>query len=227
MKAFAALILTIIIISAAFVASSTVSLNTPKVGVKEGDWIEYDINITGNPPAVHGNVTWMRIEVLQVEDTAFPVNLTLRFANGTENSSIWRFNFTEGNLEGWIIIPANLGPGNTFYDAYSKTDKNIMIQKQEQKTVLGADRIVTYANDTYRTKQWDKTTGVFIGSSEVFRNWSAYINASATNIWNSQVFGKNQTEFNKMIATILLLTILVSILAVIAFQKKRRKNYVE
>ncbi len=47
---------------------------------------------------------------------AFSVNLTARYANGTIGSAVWKFNFTEGNVGGWIIIPSNLGPGDTFYD---------------------------------------------------------------------------------------------------------------
>jgi len=65
----------------------------PSVGVKKGDWMEYAVNITGTPPPVHKGVIWMKIDVLQVEDTAFPVNLTIKFLNGTMSSSIWRLNF--------------------------------------------------------------------------------------------------------------------------------------
>jgi hypothetical protein len=159
MKVCAVLILAFLVVSVSITASPALAQDVPSVGVKKGDWMEYNVNITGIPPQVHEGVVWMRIEVLQVEGTAFPVNLTLRFANGTVSSSIWRFNFAEGNLGGWIIIPSSLGPGDTFFDKFSKTDKNITIQSQEQKTVLGATRAVTYANDTYRHKEWDKNTG--------------------------------------------------------------------
>jgi hypothetical protein len=169
MKAFTSIILTSLIVSVLIVVSPTRGNDEPSVGVKEGDWIEYDVNITGNPPAIHRNVTWMRIEIFQIQGTAFPANLTFRYSNGTLDSSIWKFNFIEGNTEGWVIIPSGLGSGDTFFDNFSKTDKHITIQNQEQKTVLGATRTVTFANDTYRDKQWDKDTGVFIGSSEIFR----------------------------------------------------------
>jgi hypothetical protein len=221
MKTFTAIILASLIISVLIIVSPTRGYDEPSVGVKKGDWIEYDVNITGNPPAVHRNVTWMRLEVLQVDGTSFPVNLTVRFAKGTLDSSIWKFNFTEGNTEGWVIIPSDLGSGDTFFDNFSKTDKHITIQNQEQKTVLGATRTVTYANDTYRDKQWDKATGVFIGSSEIFRNWSAYVTAVGTNMWSPQILGLNQFAFYALAgASIVLVASLVSLVFVV--KRKRR-----
>jgi hypothetical protein len=103
----------------------------------------------------------MRIEVMQVEGPAFPANVTVRYANGTLDRSVWKFNFAEGNTEGWVIIPSGLGSGDTFFDNFSKTDKLITIQSQEQKTVLGATRTVTYGNDTYRHKEWDKAISLY------------------------------------------------------------------
>ena len=222
MKTFTVIILTSLIVSVLIVVSPARGYDEPSVGVKEGDWIEYDVNITGNPPAVHRNVTWMRIDILQVDGTAFPANLTVRYANGTLDSSIWKFNFTEGNTEGWVIIPSGLRSGETFFDNFSKTDKHITIQSQEQKTVLGATRTVTFANDTYRDKQWDKDTGVFVGSSEIFRNWSAYVTAKDTNMWSPQILGLNQTAFYALAgASIVLAASIVSL--VFADERKRRK----
>src|SRR4030065_2656554 len=101
MKAFTALILASILVSVSIIASPTLASVEPSVGVKEGDWIEYDISVTGTgtPPPTH-DVRWMRMEVLPVQGAAFSVNLTSRYANGTLERTIWKFNFTEGNLEG-------------------------------------------------------------------------------------------------------------------------------
>ena len=221
MKASTPIILASLIAIALVFVSPACGYEEISVGVKEGDWIEYSVNIVGNPPAVHRNVTWMRMDVLRVEGAAFPVNLTVRFANGTLDSSIWKFNFSEGNTEGWVIIPAGLGVGDTFFDNFSKTDKDITIQSQEQKTVLGATRTVTGANDSYRDKQWDKVTGVFVGSSEVFRNWSAYVTAVDTNMWRPQILSLNQTEFYAFAGgSVVLAASIVSLVFVV--ERKRR-----
>jgi uncharacterized membrane protein YozB (DUF420 family) len=189
------------------------------VGVKVGDWAEYNVTIVGNPPSVHLGLVWMRMEVLEVQGAAFPVNVTERYANGTVHNSIWNFNFTEGNTEGWLIIPPNLNPGDTFFDNYSKADKNIVILSQEQKIVLGATRIVTYGNDSYRDKYWDKTTGVFVSSTEVFKNWSAYVDISATNLWIPEPQKSNNSMFYPLVAAAFSGAAGLSLLIVVARRK--------
>lgn len=225
------------IVSVSIIASSTFAYGEPSVGVKEGDWIEYDISIagTGSMPPTH-DVRWMRIEVLPVQGAAFSVNLTARYANGTLGSAVWKFNFTEGNVGGWIIIPSNLSPGDKFYDSWTTETRkpvNVTVQRQEQKTVLGTSRIITYGNDSFRHKEWDKATGVFVGSVEVYKNvtnkagWyiedlTVTIHATATNMWSPElILGLNQTTFYALVAaSIVLATVVLS--SVIFFA--RRKN---
>jgi hypothetical protein len=99
----------------------------------------------------------------------FVLNVTIRYVNGIVSSVVWTFNFTEGNTEGWIVIPANLSQGDTFFD-YSKPG-DVPIQSEEQKVVLGATRTVTCGSDAIRhIKEWDKATGIFINSVETIQN---------------------------------------------------------
>ena len=237
MKAFTALILASIIISASTIASPTLAYNEPSVGVKEGDWIEYNISVTGTgtPPPTH-DVRWMKIEILPVQGAGFSVNLTARYANGTIGSAVWKFNFTEGNVGGWLIIPSNLGPGDTFYDSSMHTRKpvNVTIQSQEQKTVLGTSRTVTYGNDSFRHKEWDKATGVFVGSSEVLKNvtnrdgWyienlTVTIQAIATNLWSPQIL-LDQKVFTTLAAIIVVLAVLILSSVIVLARRKKIKR---
>ncbi len=227
------LILICLLFSVSTVPSPTATLNTPLVGVKEGDWIEYEVNVTGvgTPPPTH-DVRWFKIQVLQVQEAAFSVNLTARYVNGTLSSAIWKFNFTEGNVEGWIIIPSNLGQRDTFYDLSMHTRKpvNVTIQREEQKTVLGATRNITYGNDSLRHKGWDKATGVFVESTEHLKNvtnkdgWyiedlTVNIQAIATNLWSPQTSSDQNRLY--LFATLgVVLTALVPSMAVIARKKR-------
>ena len=235
MKAYTALILAGTIFSVLFIISPACAYDAPSVGVKQGDWIEYNIRINGagTPPPTH-DVTWMRIEILPVQAAAFSANITARYANGTVDSAVWKFNFTDGNVEGWIIVPSNLGPGDTFYDSAIHTGKpvNVTVQGQEQKTVLGATRTITCASDSFRHKQWDKATGMFVGASERFKNvtnkdgWyiedlTVTTKAIATNMWLPQILGLNQTVFYALVIACILLTISV----VILFARKRGINW--
>lgn len=229
--------LAILLCGSFLIVLSTRAYAEPSVGVKKGDWIEYNISITGkgNPPPTH-DVRWMRIEVLPVQGTAFSANFTVRYANGTIGSAIWKFNFTEGNVRGWIIIPSNLGPGDTFYDYSIHTGKpvNVTIQSQEQKTVLGASRTVTYGSDAFRHKEWDKATGVFIRASERFKNvtnkdgWyiedlTVNVQAIATNMWSPQILGLDQNVFYGL-ATAIALALLIWLSIIAASRIKRIKE---
>ncbi len=228
--------LAILLYGSSLIASPARASNQPSVGVKEGDWIEYNISITGTgtPPPTH-DVRWMRIEILPVQGTAFSVNLTARYVNGTLGSAVWKFNFTEGNVGGWIIIPSNLGPGDTFYDSWTPETRkpvNVTIQRQEQRRVLGASRTVTYGNDSFRHKEWDKATGVFVGSSERFKNvtnkagWyiedlTVTIQAIATNMWSPQILELNQTVFYALVAVSMVLAALILSSVILVARRKR------
>jgi len=207
----------------------------PSVGVKEGDWIEYNITVngTGTAPPTH-DVRWMRITVLQVDGPAFQINLTARYANGTVGNAIWKFNFTEGNVGGWIIIPSNLSSGDTFYDSSIHNNKpvNVIIQSQEQKTVLGATRTVTYGNDSFRHKEWDRDTGVFVGSQETYINYTTKtgfyigdltvtVTAVATNMWGAQILGLDQTVFYSLLAGGVVLAVVATVSALLIAKKKK------
>ena len=237
MKAITALLFTCIIVSFSISASPTLSYDQPSVGVKKGDWIEYNISITGTgtPPPTH-DVRWMKIEIMQVQGAAFPVNLTARYANGTIGSAVWKFNFTEGNVGGWLIIPSNLGPGDTFYDSsiHNRKPVNVTIQRQEQKIVLGASRTVTFGNDSLRAKEWDKATGVFVGSSETLKNvtnkagWyikdlTVNIHAIATNMWSSQMLPDQSVFYTLVAGSTVFAVLAIPSIIVIARRKRVEK----
>ncbi len=234
------MILASLIVSVSLIVLPALVYAEPAVGVKEGDWMEYDISVTGKgtPPPTH-DVRWMRITVLPVQGVAFSANFTVRYVNGTMGSAIWKFNFTEGNVEGWLIIPANLSPGDTFYDSANHTGKpvNVTVQRQEQKTVLGASRAVTYGNDSLRHKEWDKATGMFIGSVDHLENvtnkdgWyienlTVTLKVIATNMWSpDSIPAPNLTGFYALVAVIAAVAVLVVASAIFVVRRKRLTGF--
>ncbi|MCW4001257.1 MAG: hypothetical protein NWE93_13570 [Candidatus Bathyarchaeota archaeon] len=197
------ILLVCIIASAAIILPQTSNAQTtasPAVGVKVGDWIEYNITVTGkgSMPPTH-DVVHFRIGIFDVEGEAFSANFTCNYRNGTVGSAVWKYNFSEGIVGGWTIIPANLSPGMQFFDLGQHNHKpvNVTVQRQEDKTVLGATRTITYGNDSLRHKEWDKATGVMVGTLEVYKNvtsktgWyiediTVVVEAVATNMWSPQ-----------------------------------------
>ncbi|MGA3111221.1 MAG: hypothetical protein ABSE15_04215 [Candidatus Bathyarchaeia archaeon] len=201
--------------------SITVTAGQPSVGVKKGDWVEYSVKTTGATPAAQ-DLTWAKIEILDVEGEAFHANFTVKYVNGTISSAVRTFDFSSGNVQAWIIIPSNLSPGESFYD--SSINSNVTIQGQVQKTVAGATRTVTYLNSTLggvqRNKQWDKATGFYVQSADNLGNYTVNAQATATNIWSPQILGLNQNTFYLVIAAIIVVIVVISSIIIIARKKK-------
>ena len=221
MKAFAVLIWACIIISVLITALPTFAYSEPSVGVKKGDWIEYTITITGPALTPSRNLTWFRNDILEVNGASFKANMTVLAVNGNFSSSIWIFNLTEGQVQGWQIIPANLTVGDTFFDVAK--DANITVDGQEQKIVAGASRTIIHANDPGLYKEWDKATGVYVDSSEYTKNYTVVTSAIATNMWSSQNLEQNQTSFYLMIEVSIVLAVIFASAIVVA-QRKRLKR---
>ncbi len=164
------------------------------------------------------------MEILNVEGTAFQANMTVKYVNGTLHSSVWKLNFTEGNVGGWIIIPSNLGVGSKFYDSYKPAD--VTIEGEEQKIVAGTSRTITHACDSTRIiKEWDKATGVYTYSVEHPKNMTLITTAVATNIWNPQILEINQTVLYALIAVCTVLAVLVLFLVIVVARKRRKKTH--
>ena len=178
------------------------------MGVKKGDWMEYKVNITGPTFAPSHNITRFRLEILNVEGAALQANITAWYVNGSIHSAVWKFNFTEGNVGGWIIIPSNLAVGDTFFD--SGKPGNVTVEGVEQKTVAGATRVITHASDSKRpVKEWDMATGVYTYSVEHPKNLTIISTAVATNMWSPQILGINPPVFYELVAVIITLTVLI------------------
>jgi hypothetical protein len=157
------------------------------------------------------------MDILKVEDASFQVNKTALSVNGYLSSSIWSFNFTEGEVWGWVIIPANLSRDDTFFDA-SKSD-NITIEGELEKPLLGANRTVTSGSDPGRVyREWDKATGVYVHAIEHTSNYTVVTNAKATNMWASSTSQQNQPMPYPLVAA----TLILSAAAIIFVFKTKR-----
>jgi hypothetical protein len=200
------------------VGAIVVTLGEPSVGVKEGDWIEYTVETTGTPLPEH-HLDWIRIEILEVEGAVFHANFTVRNANGAVSSDIRNFDFSEGAVGDWIIIPANLGVGDTFFDIFKQD--TVSIEGQDEKIVVGASRTITHASDDIRYKEWDKSTGVFVASIDDLGNYTIDAQAIATNMWRPHILGLDESVFYALIAVIVVLVVLVLSLVTVLVRRKR------
>jgi hypothetical protein len=185
------------------------------VGVKKGDWIEYQAVFTGTPPAGH-EVTWARTEVADVQGTVINLNVTTKFANGTLLSETITLNLATGQLGDEFIIPANLGVGDSFFDKYHG---NVTISKIEERTYADATRTVISATAAQSTYYWDKATGVLVEGISEFPEYTIHSVVEKTNMWQPQIFGVDPTVF--YIFLILVAILIGTALAIRAMHRKK------
>src|SRR3989337_1959566 len=170
-----------------------------KVGVKEGDWIEYNIAFIGTPTKGH-DVVWARMEILNVKETSVTVKITSKFSGGKQDTSTPVLNLETGHLGDAFIIPANLETGDTFLD---ENRGNVTISGTKQKFVAGADRTLIYAVTAETTMYWDKATGIAVESHSAFVNFTMVTMTEKTNIWQPSLLGLEPTAFYALTATVL------------------------
>jgi len=191
------------------------------VGVKKGDWVKYDVDVTN--PVGYSTAT-AKMEVLDVNATSLTIHVTKQMSDGEESSQSLTGDVTVG-VDVWVI-PANLTSGNSF----NAPDLGIItIDGESTKTYAGASRKVVRAyilrsNTTYNKCgyeiYWDKQTGVAVeifsfGIGVYYREYLTY-KATETNMW--------QAEFDPT----LLYAVLAAIIAIgaagaIIFMKRRKK----
>jgi hypothetical protein len=211
-KFFLVLISIFLICSLIGVASAALT-----VGVKEGDWIEYQVNITGTPPDPSQSVVEANMTVLNVSGTSIQVNIISTLSNGTQLSTNSTLDLQTGQLIDNFIIPANLQKGDRFYD--SAIGSNITITGSQQGIYGGATRTVINATSGSNTYVWDQVTGVDVEGFSSGEGYTMHTLVSGTNIWQSQV-----PEFNvSLIGSLAIIgaIVVVSATAIVIHQKKK------
>jgi len=194
-----------------FVISSVAVLAEVSVGVKEGDWIEYDVSYTGSAPNEYPK--WARIEITNIQGTSITADLTVERLDGTSDTNSGTFDLKTGVLD-LLLIPADLDVGDDFYH---KDFGNITIAGKEEHSYAGGKRTVIYATIDQTALHWDKTTGILLQSDQSADNFTQKFLAVKTNMWQAQIFGLKPTIFYVLIVAILAIIALVAV-----FLLKRR-----
>jgi len=183
----------IVVVFSIFLMLSLIGIASAQltVGVKAGDWIQYQVSFTGTPPDPSHSVVSANMTVLGVQGTAINVNIISTLSNGTQLSTDSTLNLQTGQLIDNFIIPANLAKGDQFYDS---NVGNITIANVNEGTYAGATRTVVNATSGNNTYVWDQTTGIDVEGFSSGTNYTMHTLVVATNIWQSQV-----PEFNTTI----------------------------
>jgi hypothetical protein len=168
-------------------ARRNVGVEAANVGIKAGDWIKYELEITDWPAPYP---EWLKLEFLSVEGTNATVRVTFHKSDGTEESNTVPVDIVAGSGEAFgfsgFVIPANLATGDSIYmTGYG----NLAIESETTRTYAGARRTVIYASFSQYIYQftyyWDKLTGVMVEESITWGDMAATAKAIETNMWEA------------------------------------------
>jgi len=207
------LLLLVLLISLFVIESAFASIS---VGVKKGDWIEYQVSFTGTLPDESHAVNAARLEVEDVQGTAVHIRIVSNYTDGTQDSTNPALNLETGHLIDDFVIPAGLLVGDKFIDS---NVGNITIARVEHRTYAGATRTVLSSTIGFNTYFWDQVTGVSVEGITETPSYTMHTLATATNIWQPQ-----NPQPETMTVYILIIVAVVVIMAVVAFVFWRRKE---
>jgi hypothetical protein len=214
-SAFLAIALTMLIFSPLL----GVALADNVVGVKKGDWIQYQVTEKGNP-APQYNITWARMDIISVQGEVVTVNVQTAFGNGTlypENGI--NLNLATGAIGDGFFVPTNLNPGDRYSTEYEGI---INITSVGQIEAGCAKRAVLIGVTNESTYYWDRQTGIMVAATSNLPGCVMYTKTSATNIWAPQIFGIDHTMFILSVI-VAVAAVLAAVLAIFIVTRKMRK----
>jgi hypothetical protein len=185
------------------------------VGVKQGDWVEYDVAFTGTPIADH-DVTWARMEIINIEGAKVSVKFISLLSDGTTENVTENLNLETGHLIDCFVISAGLKEGDKFFDEILG---NILISNVEVRNYAGATRN-TISGTTQETMwYWDQATGVLVEAHSSYPEYTITTVITKTGLWKPQILGLDPIVFYGL--TIILAAVVV--IMVIFIARRRRK----
>jgi len=182
------------------------------VGVKQGDWIEYKVTVTGDVPEQH-NINWSKIEIMAVEGKKIDIKITSRYSDGTEENLTSTLNLETGQIGDAFIIPANLDKGDTF----RSSEGNITVSGVEERTYAGATRSVVYASTSLTMFYWDRSTGFLVEATSSYPDFTLATKAEKTNMWQTQAF-----VLDPLFSIVLVVLVIVVVLAIFLRHIKKK-----
>jgi hypothetical protein len=194
-------LLTLLVLLSALAAIVSAEIS---VGVKKGDWIEYNVSFTGEPPTEHDAV-WARMDVESVEGKRINASFTSQLSNGSKVDLVEDLDFESGRLIDLFIIPANLDVSDQFYD---NLVGNVTIDRVEVRTYVSAARSVVHGVAVQTDWYWDKLTGVIVEARTSSSMYTLDTIAANTNLWSPQILGLDSTIFYSLVITVLAVVII-------------------
>ncbi len=188
------------------------------VGVKPGQYAEYNVSFTGTPMEGH-DATWARMEIAGVEGSALNVTFISRLADGSTENVTENLNFATGRFIDYFVVPAGLKVGDSFYD--QTLDENVSITRAETRTYAGAQRTVVYGETTETLWYWDQETGALAEAESTYPDFTLHTVIDITDIWSPQ---PDQILGLPPVVVFAILFVVLAVVALVVSLKVRKRT---
>jgi len=180
------------------------------VGFDEGDWVEYTTTYTGNPPDSYPVDS--RMEIITIQGTQITVEINNILLNGTKTSRTETFDLETGTPD-FIIIPANLEPGDEIYNEEFGTHT---IERIDNYDFKGTTRELVYANVLGVDFKWDRNTGIVIEFIQTTDSFTRTLRGVDTNIVQAQAL-------DSILLYGIIIAVVIIIIGVVVLVLRRKK----
>lgn len=192
------------------------------VGVKQGDWMEYNVTyIGGDGPEEYPK--WIRFHITNIQGTSITADLTYERVNGTITTVSGTDDLKTGVLQ-FLVVSAALNVGDP---VYHESYENITINGTESGTYAGETRTAVYATFDGIKVYWDKATGIFLQSEQILeydnKTVAQLVMISETNVWQEPTTDTDNSGLDSTVlyAIIIAVIAIVAITAFFLIQKKK------
>ena len=183
------------------------------VGVKEGDWWEYAVTYTGDPP--NDFVERSRIEVERIQGNNITINWIYSLLNGETSSGTETYDLEMG-VNDLFLIEANLEVGDEFYH---EQIGQVVVSGTEEYGYAGEERILVSSSVSEGwVSHWDKTTGVLTQADWENPTLQVKYVLDKTSLWGSTGTGLDTTLI------VSLGVVVAAILLIVLFFIRRKKE---
>jgi hypothetical protein len=209
----------LVILSALLLSSIPAVVVAQTVGVKAGQWAEYNVTITGTPEAGH-DATWARMEIDTTGNAMVNLTFLSRLTNGTTGSIKEDINFATGNYIDYFVVPAEAKVGDAFHD--QTFNSTATVTGTETKTYVGTQRTVLSGSTVETRYYWDQATGALVEAYSTYPTFTVHTVIDKTNLWSAQstILGLSPVAFFGIVFVVLVIALAI-VVALVRARKAR------
>ena len=224
---FFALALTLFFLTTLCSHTYTISALEFEIGVKPGDWIEYEIDWIVPPSYAESYPVWTRREITDLDDATVTMIITQEMSNGSVSEKT-----EEGNIESgtgaaaMIFIPANLEIGD---QVSIQGFNDVRIISESRRVYLEIERVVLFANFSDMGFDisifWDKEKGTALEITSAHSTLGVKTTKiAATNLWSSERSDDNPVGFETLVFIGFFIAMLLTLLLYVRLRRRKKRR---